>query len=479
MQHLALQTDSRGVTGVLVELSKGGAARWLGSVEARTAGRSAEKVAAELKQSLSKIGASRPEVAVALGPEEARVRRLAVPPAPPEELPSIVAMQAARDAGADPEQTVADFLPPLAGEGAEEVLAVSADEATLAFWREVAAALGGKLVAATPRPLSLGALVDSTEPILVTAAAGDALDFLAIEGETPRLMRSVRVGSDTGAATGRELRRTQMTLTSELPNATVFAAQAAGEGINSIDWQAIASEIDAEGSLEGAAAAVGLIQRRRREQTPALNLADPRRPPVVETGRRRTGLLAGAAAAVLLAGVWMAYDRIARLDREIADKRAEIKAAEEDAEAFEPYRERVATIDAWRRSDVTWLDEIERLGGKLRPAKLDAEDFPVASDLRATQLTASAIIGGDQPGGRIDLTAMARTSSSSELEDRLRDDLHPVEPISTSETPTDDAYRYKYSALLRAPAEVEEPEPTEAEAEPSATEPSPDEEGAA
>lgn len=469
MQHLALQTDSRGVTGVLVELSKGGVARWLGSVEARTTGRSASEVAAALKKSSPKLGGGRPEVAVALGPEEARVRRLAVPPAPPEELPTIVAMQAARDAGVDPEQTVADFLPPPAGQDVETVLAVSADEATLTFWREVAAALGGKLVNATPRPLPLAALVDSAGAKLVTASAGDALDFLAIEEQTPRLMRSVRVGPDAASATERELRRTQMTLSADLPGAAVFAAQAAGEGAHQIDWRTIASELSAEGSLEAAAAAVGLVQLRRREQTLTLNLADPRRPPVVETGRRRTGLLAGAAAVVLLAGAWMAYERIARLDREIADKRAQIKSAEEDAEAFEPYRERVATLDAWRRSDVTWLDEIERLGGKLRPEKLDATEFPVASDLRATQLTASAIIGGDQPGGRIDLAAMARTSSSSEVEDRLRDDLHPVEPISTSETPTDDAYRYKYSALLRAPAEVEEPDPNEAEAGPPAS----------
>ena len=56
------------------------------------------------------------------------------------------------------------------------------------------------------------------------------------------------------------------------------------------------------------------------------------------------------------------------------------------------------------------------------------------------------------------MAALARTSSSSEVEDRLRDDLHPVEPISTTETPSDDAYRYKYSALLRAPAEIEEPD---------------------
>jgi hypothetical protein len=165
-------------------------------------------------------------------------------------------------------------------------------------------------------------------------------------------------------------------------------------------------------------------------------------------------LIGAAAASVVAAGVWIAYDRVARLDRQIAEKQKEIAAAQEVEEKFEPYRQRVAAIDEWRQSDVNWLDELDRLSQKLRPVPLDAKEFPESSDIRVTQLVATSLLGSDEPGGRIDLTAVARSSSSSELESRLRDAQHPVEPISTTETPTNDEYRFKYSALLRVPPDT-------------------------
>ncbi|CAN0365670.1 unnamed protein product, partial [Ectocarpus sp. 4 AP-2014] len=202
-----------------------------------------------------------------------------------------------------------------------------------------------------------------------------------------------------------------------------------------------------------AAASIGLAATAAGEATPCLNLADPRQPPVVETGRRRQILLGATAATVLLAAGWMAYQRVADLDRQIADKRAEIAEAEASVEAFEPYRDRVTAIDGWRSSDVTWLDELERLGRKLRPVTLDGDDFPEESDVRATLVRATALTSRGESGGKIELAAAARSSSTRELEARLRDESHPVEPISLAESPAKDAYRFDYSALLRAPPE--------------------------
>ncbi|MEO0529872.1 MAG: hypothetical protein AAF266_04755 [Planctomycetota bacterium] len=454
---LALQSDSRGVTGLLVDASKG-AARVIDVVTvAREA--SAEAQADVLKAAMSKLRGSKSDVYVGLGPDEVRVRTLAVPPAPDEELPAIVAMQAAREASADAEQLIVDFLPPSKG---NEALVAWAEETTFAWWCDVASRLGGKLVVATPRPLATASLVrdDSESSVILATRAGDDLDVMATNDGMPILLRSARAPADSGATVTRELRRTLMSSPDDGGSTKLYGEFAAIESeADRIDWSAILDKLSTHeknaSTLLDSAAATGLALFAIAGTTPTLNLADPRKPPAIETGRRRQMLLAVATALVLAAGGWMAYERLAAIDRQIAEKEAEIDAAQDDVEAFEPFRERVATLDAWQRSDVTWLDEIERLGRKLRPEPLDSKDFPVEADLRATQVVATAIVGGDQPGGRIDLTALARSSSTAELESRLRDERHAVEPISTAETPADDAYRYKYSALLRSPAAVE------------------------
>lgn len=458
MPTLALQLDSRGVVAVLSEPTKAGGLRF---AESAIVDRLDDptKQAETLTQGLKALLGGRVELLVALGPEDLRVKRLPAPPAPPEELPAIVALQAAREAGADAEDLVVDFLPPAdAADGPTETFVAWADRITIEHWQEVATKLGGKLVAVTPRPLATLSLVSVTEaslPLLVSRA-GDAIDFAATTAGEPTLLRSAHLGEGGDAAAGRELSRTLLSFPDAEPRILHSSATADGD---SIDWSKIANQFGAEpAALQGleATAALGLAYGYATGTTPSLNLADPRRPPVAETGRRRQVLLVATAATVLLAGGWMAYERVADLDRQIESKRAEIAEAEKAVEAFEPYRERVAAIDAWRVSDVTWLDEIERLGRQLRPVTLDGKDFPEDADVRVSQLRATALAGRGESGGKIELTATARSSSTRELEARLRDDTHPVEPISIAENPAGDAYRFDYTALLRSPAATDE-----------------------
>lgn len=457
MLTLALQTDSRGVTGVLAECPKIGAARLIGLATVDRAA-SAAKLAEALRVALPKLRGGRPQLAVALGPDEARVKRLAVPPAPEAELPPIVAMQAARDAAADADDIVADFVPlAAAGEEPPSVLASWATDERLAYWRDVAEALGGKLAVITPRPLAMAPGDGDGESVLYLSRAGEAIDFVALRAGAPVLIRSSQVGA---ADAQRELRRTLLALSAEgveNPHVLPLHADLVPEETGTIaSWRELfAIDVIDAAAYDKSLAATGLALRVASGAKPTINLADPRRPPVAQTNRRRQVLLGATAATVLAAGAWMAYDRVAHLDRQIAGKQKEIAAAEDEVEAFEPYRDRVAAIDAWRESDVTWLDELDRLGQKLRPAPLDAKDFPESSDIRVTQLIATALLGSGEAGGYVDLTAVARSSSTSELESRLRDEEHPVEPISTAETVAKDAYRYKYTAILRVPPGAE------------------------
>ena len=457
MPTLAIQLDSRGATAVLADPAKADSGRFLGSAVVEQPGEAAV-LAERLKQAFPQLRGARPEIAVALGADDVRVRRLPIPPAPPEELPAIVALQAAREANTEAEELVVDFLPP--GDGASdpvEAFVAWADRTTVGWWEEVAAKLGGKLVVVTSRPLATLSLAQPSEgkTLVVVSRAGGSIDYAAQSGGTPTLLRSAAVRQDDPGGERRELSRTLLSLTDAEPQ--VFVSEP-GEG-ESIDWGAVVSDTGGDvqtlQSLQ-AGAAVGLLRSRCCALTPSLNLADPRRPPPVESGKRRQVLLAATAATVLLAGGWMAYERLADIDRQIEVKRAEIAEAEQALEAFEPYRERVASIDAWRATDVTWLDEIERLGRKLRPLKLDSKDFPVESDVRVSRLHATIVAGRGESGGKIELTATARSSSTRELEARLRDATHPVEPISIAENPSGDEYRFDYTALLRSPAATEQ-----------------------
>jgi hypothetical protein len=474
---LALQTDSRGVTAVLAERPKVGAARLVAMATVER-NESAEKLAEALRVALPKLRGGKAQLAVALGPDEVRVKRLAVPPAPEGELPPIVAMQAARDAAVDVDSIVVDFAPQQAAhEGPPTVLAAWASIERLAFWREVAEDLGGRLAVATPRPLAIAPSSGEGTPVLYMARAGDSIDFVAFAGGAPVLLRSAHVGD---ADAQRELRRTLLSVSAdgvEAPKvAPLHGGLVASADIASANWQEqfAVDNVDATG-YDKSLAATGLAIHTARGVKSAINLANPRRPPVAQTNRRFQTLLGATVATVIAAGAWLAYDRVAQLDSQIADKKKEIAAAEDEVEAFEPYQSKVAAIDEWRQSDVNWLDELDRLSKKLRPAPLNAKDFPEASDIRATQLIATSLLGSDEPGGRLDLTAVARSSSSRELEARLRDEDHPVEPISTTETPAKDAYRYKYSALLRVPPDTEgaddEAEPEQAEATPTESAP--------
>ncbi|CAN0357978.1 unnamed protein product, partial [Ectocarpus sp. 4 AP-2014] len=206
---LALQTDSRGVTAVLFDHPKAGAANYVGCATV-AASNEPGLVADALKAALPGLRGGRIEVHVALGPEEARVRRLPVPSAPPEELPAIVAMQAAREAAQDAEEIVADFLPPADGTG--ETFIAWADRSTIVFWEEVATKLGGKLAVVTPRPLATLSLVGAEDASVVVSRAGDSIDFAAAASGSPVLFRSTHLGDGGESVARRELSRTLLSL---------------------------------------------------------------------------------------------------------------------------------------------------------------------------------------------------------------------------------------------------------------------------
>jgi hypothetical protein len=390
-------------------------------------------------------------VVVAIGGDAIRSRRVSTPTVPDDELPDLVRMQVERDANAG---SVIDFVPLAPESGRSAVLACWCDAAVIDHWRSVATQLGGKPGVVTARAIADAEAIASAVPTegttLAVTRSGDELDFVLLDQGRPAFVRSARITPGEGSSAGGpllELRRTLL----------------AAEGVTR---SGVERTIAHDGALDRVdVASLGETRVVRVERSPdaleqaiaggvrpTIDLAAPRRAKPPAKDWRLRGLLAGAAASGLVAATWGAYAKIAALDSQIASAEARRASAQSGADEFAPYRQQVEAIDRWLATDVTWLDELDRLVTRLRPVGVKSEEFPRESDAKLVQLVATARVEGDQPGGVLSLQAAAANPTMAALEGRLRDAVHPVEPLSTAESNAPDAYRYQYRAAIRTPA---------------------------
>ncbi|MGL4514253.1 MAG: hypothetical protein ACRCT8_14285 [Lacipirellulaceae bacterium] len=461
------------IAAVLAERSRRGDVRIVVRGEASAAVAAASDPAAAASALRAALPGLRrgAEFLIALGGDALRSRRIAVPPVPADELPELVRLQVERDAQSG---VVIDYSPIAGDSGQPSALACWCDAAVIDHWRAVAAQLGGRLVTVTSRAIvaaqTIAAQTTTDRTCLAVARAGADLDFVLLEDGAPLVVRSARAGdSDPAAAVLLELRRTLLAIDGVPRNGAAESSVltvAHDGGLDAIDSSATGPAATGPAAT-GPAAIDGVRFARARQATesvaatlamghavgdrPTIDLARPRAAKKKTRDWRLQGLVAAAAASALLAGAWGAYARVAALDAKIAAAEARTAEAKRGAEEFRPYREQVETIDRWLATDVTWLDELERLVTRLRPNDVQSKDFPRETDAKLVQLVATARVEGDEPGGTVALQAASASASMAALEARLRDASHPVEPLSTAETSAADSYRYLYRAAIRVP----------------------------
>ncbi|TWT90144.1 hypothetical protein Mal64_05280 [Pseudobythopirellula maris] len=481
MTHaVALQHDGKTLRGAVVESRPGGyvlAERFeIAGAQAKQLGEElARRVPAVRKAKGSRAGCKLVALAAV---DKLRVRPLTLPAAPESELPDLVAMQMQRELSGEADTAVVDFAPL---QGAADmpwrVIAVACPQAEIGFWEDLAEAAGASLEGLVVRGLAAASLVgrlaqgEQPTPRLIAAGAGEELDMVVLQGASasPWVLRSGRLVSDDPAGVINTLRRTAVAAQAEV-GASIAAVVHAGlpAGVQRDELEKLAPSTHdalAGGALDGLVSGMGSDASDLAQcgaaldalggARPSIDLAHPKKTLEQQGSSRSRWLLAAAAAVVLLAVGWTAYIRLATLDAEIAQTNSDIADARAAIEDFDPYRRQAEEIERWLTTDVTWLDELELLSRRLRPEPLDAEDYPVESDVRVTRLLATVASGERAPGGAIDLHAAIRSASTAELESRLRDGAHQVEPVSMQENTGGGAYGYTYQVVVRVPSEAD------------------------
>jgi hypothetical protein len=99
-----------------------------------------------------------------------------------------------------------------------------------------------------------------------------------------------------------------------------------------------------------------------------IDLLAPRRPPVKPSPVRRFGIWGAVAATVLGVCGFMIWDEQATRAEQIRGQQEKLMRLAEQASKSLELQDTVAAINAWRKTDISWLDELLELSQKLPPA---------------------------------------------------------------------------------------------------------------
>lgn len=432
--------------------------------------------AKQLAAGIEAVGGKKLAAIIALSRDELQWQNYQLPPAPAEELPDMVAMQAVRDHPLAGEEQGFDYL---SMEGDDQqphrVLGVGISQEQLQRILKLCEFANVKAAHLVPRPAGwAGLLGDTTKKATVTAAleTGVATIWANENGRLTRL-RSTPLPADTSPATVAklltgELRRTQLTL-QEADAGSVEQPTVWADG-SSDTFDELAAEFPGElplrdyrerferDSSEGATGAApaerfaplaGLAAEMLRGNPPLLDLLNPRRGPE-QANRTRTWILAGVAAAVLLGFVgWLGYENVNGPMRAAAEAEAQAALYQEQTEALSEEQQQYQKVEQWQANTVNVLDELTALSERIRPTELGDKDFPQEKDVLTLEL--------DLTSDEWTLTALAKEASAAEpLESRLRNEGRRVtRQALKKEEQAKEGYQYRIVEKLQ-PADVAE-----------------------
>lgn len=421
----------------------------------------------------------RRDMVVALPRAVVELRILGLPAAPQEEWPEMVRFAALRDFPNLTDDVALDYAPladalalavaPPVAEGVEREFhthMAAAPATLLQAARDLAQAANAKLLHVVPRPFLAARLAPEAvvrrggalstpegEPIgrLLIECHDEQVECEVLEGETPILCRSVRLGlrrdlagngavdSDAAAAAAAqvvkslaaEIRRTLIAGTqalhgrpiqdlwfvsaspADLKTAEALAVEL-GRPVLPLELATYTGKTTAPVGEALSAAAVGTALLLAQRERPLVDLATPRKRPAPPSRTRLYTLAATAAAVLFGGGYWWIASGLAELDEQIADKQAEIASLEQQNQKVSKYVVHMASADNWFAGEVVWLDEFTRL----------SKDWGDAREVMITQLSA----GPREPGGELRIEATAKESRLvAPLAQRLRTDHHQVE----------------------------------------------------
>ncbi|MBL9094651.1 MAG: hypothetical protein JNL96_25750 [Planctomycetaceae bacterium] len=401
---------------------------------------------AALKAALESRGLAKSDAVVTIGRAVVELKQLSLPPAPDAELPDMVRFLAQREFHSFGPEWLLDFLPTPAEAGEPRiVLAATVDPSSAAQVKQVVEAAGLRLKRLELRPCAAASLTlrrvgGDGEPRLLVDPGAEEVEVTALAGTNVVLLRSARMPTDPTSSDYRraltaELKRTLASVHHQLAGRRVAAIELCGSAADwnapaaqlsadlgvSVDvvdaWNPLPANLEAEAGIETSgrfAAVLGALADEAGQRAPQIDFLNPRRAPE-PPNRRKQAIVGAFAATVVFALVWLVVQwRFAQLDEEIAELKKQSNALTPIVKSSQALEKRADEIDAWRRSDVVWLSELERTS-KLAPSN------------QQVQLTMLRLSTSPQ-GGEVQLTGVVTEPSVvDELEQKLRDARHAVE----------------------------------------------------
>jgi hypothetical protein len=439
---VALKLQSQSALAVVVRTSGSGVEVEAAVPVTFAAGDNAKSMGEKIAAALAPFSAGRATTVLAVPRVDLHWANYDLPPAPPEELPNLVAIQGMRDFAIADDGLGFDYLS-LDGdhEHPHRVLAVGLGPSALERARVVCTAADLKLTRIVPEPfgwVELGRLAARSAdagaaPLAVFAAmAGRQAAVWATAGDELRLVRTVWLAAEPNAdedlaALAGELRRTLLSLSQHggvaagaIPlmycgdDATRIAEQLSAtlsRPVRGVPLEELvetpttdAAEVAPLAALAGAAA--------NGRKSP-VDLLNPHRPPAPPSQKRTYALAGAAAGLVALLLAWNGYRRISTPLAEAAEATAKQTELAPTLTRLADEEKKAAAVDAWLGQSVNLLTEFDHLGQQLRPKELSDKEFNSGEDLIVTKLSLA--------GRQLTLEASARSTDAVQaIERRLR-----------------------------------------------------------
>lgn len=406
-----------------------------------------------LAQTLAEQGVSRSEALVAVGRASIELRFLSTPPVPDEELPDLVRFQAVRQFTTLGEDWPLDFVPlgPNADGGMNVLAAAIAPDLLEQIRKDcsVASITVSRLVLRPFAAASLlkGQLGDGQCRMIVDLLRDEA-DLTVLIGSQVIFPRTVRLPlTSESDVLGRTLlaegRRTMIAAQNQLGGRRVEEVVLFGDGqhhaalkqllekeltlpvrlvdpFDGVEWGEVRPrKPEYPGTF---APLLGMMLDEAAGLPPVIDFLHPRKKPPPPNQRKTYIAIGAAVAAVVLLALGIMQWQLWSLDSEINALRVtRFKVEKAAKDSVKPIKD-AESLDAFALGDITWLDELARLSGRLPPPE----------EAQLSELTVQTLPKGG--GGTIKFVGhVDKFLRVGQLEEALRDKQHSITGKGTSE----------------------------------------------
>lgn len=392
-----------------------------------------------------------------------------VPPATEAELPSIVRNMATRQLAGFTEDNVIDFIAyPKTEGGARSVSAMSLSVSEQKLLQQVidASSCQTSRAVVTTQPLRIFAPPpadgDNTAALIICRGHRSAHVLVSLpteHGELPVLSRTIRLPAGMKAHReaeniASEIQRTLITagdeieLNIEITRCVVVGAEIETSALADVlseqfpmQVQRVSAQSLVEGDVKEAAGGtfaplIAAAKEEALQTTPAIDFANPRKPPEAVNPRNRM-LAAAVAVIMLIAGGWYyVQSQFAEIEETNAALKARVRELDELVKSSRKKRNLARLLGGWEKSRINWLDELRDITIRM----------PQSQQLSVGQFSAT----GAGTGAVVSFAGTSRDPQAIRMmEQNLRDSWHQPKTPGIREVKTGRISSWTFQTSMR------------------------------